>query len=77
MPIYEFTCSACDHEFEVLVRGTEQPECPKCGDEKLNRKLSVPAAHTSTNSLPIHNHSPKGCGLPGCGTGACQMGGAM
>ena len=34
MPIYEFICESCRHEFETLVTcvGGEAP-CPKCGGE--------------------------------------------
>ena len=27
MPIYEYACRACRHEFETLVRGAEAPSC--------------------------------------------------
>ena len=32
MPIYEYRCSACNDEFEVTQRITDDPlrECPKC-----------------------------------------------
>ena len=43
MPIYEYICRGCKHEFEVLVRGREKPACPSCGSAKLEKKLSVPA----------------------------------
>ena len=46
MPIYEYTCEKCGHEFETLLRGSEQPECPKCGSKKLNKILSTPSAHS-------------------------------
>ena len=48
MPIYEYSCPACDDDFEVLVRGSEQPACPACGSRKIERLLSVPAAHTGS-----------------------------
>jgi putative FmdB family regulatory protein len=77
MPIYEYTCTRCDNRFEVLVRGGDQPHCPDCGGARLDKLLSVPAAHTngSAASLPICD-TPRGggtCGLPQCGTGGCQF----
>ncbi len=54
MPIYEYVCRKCRHEFEVLVRGNEQPECPQCGDRKLDKLLSVPAAHVREQFLRCH-----------------------
>ena len=35
MPIYEYACHDCGREFETLVRGDEQPKCPKCGDRSV------------------------------------------
>ena len=32
MPIYEFTCTECEHEHEELVKmGNYTHDCPKCG----------------------------------------------
>lgn len=74
MPLYEYTCESCRSDFEALVYGNQQPECPDCGGVKLAKRLSVPAAHSGTRSLPVcEPPSPGGCGLPGCGQGACQM----
>jgi putative FmdB family regulatory protein len=68
MPIYEYVCRKCHHEFEVLVRGSERPQCPKCGDQKLDKLLSVSAAHVAgSSSLPP-------CGVDSCparDTGSC------
>jgi putative FmdB family regulatory protein len=76
VPIYEYACCACHQEFELLVRGQQQPECPKCGSQELEKLLSVPAAHTSSrSSLPVCAPPPGGgCGLPQCGGGQCGMG---
>ena len=34
MPIYEYACKSCGHEFEELIRGNEQPACPACGQSR-------------------------------------------
>ncbi len=76
MPIYEFSCNHCETEFEVLIRADETPHCPDCGDMKLEKKFSVPAAaHTNGSSqLPVcQPPTQQGCGLPQCGMGGCQM----
>jgi putative FmdB family regulatory protein len=44
MPIYEYACRDCGHEFETLVRGSEQPSCSHCASPDLEKKLSVFAA---------------------------------
>jgi len=44
MPIYEYSCQSCETQFEELVRlGTEDQEvaCPKCGEHRAKRLLSV------------------------------------
>jgi putative FmdB family regulatory protein len=50
MPYYSFRCTACDEEFETLVRAsdTEAPACPKCGSSALERQMgtTAPAART-------------------------------
>jgi putative FmdB family regulatory protein len=48
MPIYEYKCGNCSHEFELLVRGSMVPTCEKCSSEKLERVLSLPAIKSET-----------------------------
>jgi putative FmdB family regulatory protein len=75
MPLFEYACRACDHQFEALVRASEQPACPSCHSTELERRLSVFAAHTnggiSTDAMP--SAGPCGaCGDPR-GPGACSL----
>jgi putative FmdB family regulatory protein len=44
MPIYDYLCKACGHEFEELVRHGESPVCPKCQAGDLTKQISAPAA---------------------------------
>ena len=72
MPLYEYSCRDCESQFELLVRGSEQPHCPECESERLERLLSAPAAHTtSSRELPMCQPAT-GCGLPQCGQGGCM-----
>ena len=48
MPIYEYRCRGCDHEFELLVRGEMTPGCPECEGEDLERLLSLPKVKSSS-----------------------------
>ena len=55
MPIFEYSCRACRHEFEVLVRpGSGTPTCPKCQSQELEKLLSAPAIKSdSTHGLAM------------------------
>jgi putative FmdB family regulatory protein len=43
MPIYEYRCSACGHELEVLQKFSEPPltACPACGKSALTKLMSA------------------------------------
>ena len=43
MPIYEYRCSACGHELEVMQKMSEQPmtDCPACGKATLSKLMSA------------------------------------
>src|SRR5262245_8294243 len=43
MPIYEYTCKSCSHQFETLVRTGHTPVCVACGSADLERLFSLPA----------------------------------
>jgi putative FmdB family regulatory protein len=40
MPIYDYTCQACAHPFEALVRSGSTPICPQCGSTELQKCIS-------------------------------------
>jgi putative FmdB family regulatory protein len=42
MPVYEYSCRACGHEFEREQRITEEPvkTCPKCRAAQAKRMIS-------------------------------------
>ena len=75
MPIYEYVCRQCGHEFEWLTRDGQQPICPVCKRHDLEKQLSTPAAHTAGSSQPAcPAKGPGGCGLPNCCGNDCGMG---
>ncbi len=49
MPIYEYLCSACGHEFDALQKVSDAPltDCPECGASTLKKKLSAPGFRLS------------------------------
>jgi len=48
MPIFDYACKACGHEFEVLVLPSVKtaPSCPQCHSEDLEKLLSGFAVNT-------------------------------
>jgi putative FmdB family regulatory protein len=74
MPIFEYICRKCNHQFEALIYGDQKAECPKCHARKLAPQLSVFAV--STKSPSSSNARPAGpcgsCGDPR-GPGSCSM----
>jgi putative FmdB family regulatory protein len=42
MPIYEYACGKCEHEFEVEQRITDDPikVCPQCRSRRVKRLIS-------------------------------------
>jgi len=43
MPIYEYRCSACGHELEVLQKMSDKTltDCPSCGKATLSKLVSA------------------------------------
>ena len=50
MPIFEYICRKCNHQFEALIYGDQKAECPKCHARKLAPQLSVFAVSTRPRS---------------------------
>jgi len=75
MPIFEYVCKDCQHEFEALVFGRDKAKCPKCKSQRLSPQLSVFAM--STKGVSAKSSAGAGacgsCGDPR-GPGACSLG---
>ena len=53
MPIYEYRCLECGEKFEKLVRlstSTSEIECPKCGEQKVEKLISTFCARMSSTT---------------------------
>jgi len=72
MPIFEYICKDCHHEFEALVFGKDKAECPKCHGRKLEPQLSVFAAPAKSDSAPMSAGPCGSCGDPR-GPGSCRF----
>lgn len=52
MPIYDYVCKKCKHQFEALVLGDTKPVCAACGHAELERLFSLPTVKSeSTKDL--------------------------
>jgi putative FmdB family regulatory protein len=70
MPLYEYSCTKCEHTFEALVFDGEAVACPECQTDRVERLLSVPARpQTGGQSLPMGGCDPS---LPPCGAAGCR-----
>jgi putative FmdB family regulatory protein len=73
MPIYEYACAQCGHQFEALVRSGTEPQCPECHSHKLEKQLSVFATTASSSqAAPLIPNPCGSCGNPG-GPGSCAF----
>ncbi len=73
MPIFEYACKECDHEFEALVFGSDKAECPKCHSKKLTPQLSVFAVSSKgASSSAAPSGACGSCGDPR-GPGSCSL----
>ena len=75
MPIYEYGCRKCGHEFEELVFSEDAPNCPECGSNDVQKLMSM-CCHTGGSSSGDDSSyqsasSGGGCGCSGCSGGNC------
>ena len=77
MPIYEYRCADCSHQFEKLMRRWgDTTTCPSCASGTVEKQISTFAVSTSaTGSSPsLSCGAPaEGCGASACGGGSCGM----
>ena len=45
MPIYDYKCSKCDYEFELIQKFSDDPvkKCPKCFKNSVSKMISAPS----------------------------------
>ncbi len=73
MPIYEYRCRKCGHQFEKIRKFSDPPlkKCPECGGE-LELLLSAPAIQFKGTGWYVTDYARKSSG----GDGAKPDGGS-
>ena len=77
MPIYEYRCTACGHEFETLVRNSSDnpTACPKCEQPRLKKLFSTFSPSVASPRPACSDGSCEAAAqCPTAGTGACSTG---
>ncbi|UCH34030.1 MAG: zinc ribbon domain-containing protein [Armatimonadota bacterium] len=73
MPIYEFRCAKCGHEFEALCRigsNGRGVACPQCSGKRLKRLMSAFAARSGGRTAGAATASSSSCA--GCSGRSCS-----
>lgn len=74
MPVYEYNCEKCNHQFELRQKFSDQPasECPKCGGQ-VKKMISAAAFSLKGNGWFSEGYCPKtdapkpaACAAGGC-----------
>ncbi len=66
MPLFEYQCRKCGHQFEALVIGARKAACPKCQSEDLEKRVS-PIGFAGVGGLSSGRPSGGGCRSTGGG----------
>lgn len=66
MPIFEFRCCRCGHEFEKLVSAAAAVACPVCAAKKVQKKFSVFGSKSGGKFTPS-----QGGGCTSCRKSTC------
>ena len=70
MPIYEYKCRQCGHEFEELVFSPDEtPPCPECGSGQVEKLMSACAVQTEGSAPGLASMPPAGNGCGGSSGG--------
>lgn len=72
MPLFEYECKKCGHQFEQLIMGSTTPVCPSCQSKKLEKLLSTFAVNSSNITAREATAPCSTCGDPR-GPGACAL----
>lgn len=66
MPLYEYRCQSCQHQFEVIQKFSDPPigKCPNCGEETVVKLFSSPAFQFKGSGWYITDYARKDAAKP-------------
>ncbi len=64
MPLFDFHCTACEADFELLVRSDTTPVCPQCGSAAVEKRVSRLAPAGKIESIRLaHRRAADAAGM--------------
>ena len=62
MPIYEYECRRCGHEFETIQKFSDAPlrKCPECAKLSLHKKVTAASFHLKGSGWYVTDFRDKG-----------------
>ncbi|HPM78763.1 MAG TPA: zinc ribbon domain-containing protein [bacterium] len=70
MPIFEYICRRCEHQFEKLVFGSNTPPCPHCGATDVQKRMSGFSFRSTGRDGVTTKSSSSSCGT--CSRSTCS-----
>jgi len=71
MPIYEYHCEDCHQDFELLVFGDEQPDCPHCHSKRVCKLMSACGFVSKGRGGETVSRSAASSACSGCAASSC------
>ncbi|RPJ13798.1 MAG: zinc ribbon domain-containing protein [Desulfobacteraceae bacterium] len=71
MPIYEYHCDKCSHDFESIVFGKEKPVCPSCSSKKVHKLMSACGFMSKGTGGETVRTSASSSSCGGCSASSC------
>ncbi|HDJ22958.1 MAG TPA: zinc ribbon domain-containing protein [Candidatus Aminicenantes bacterium] len=70
MPIFEYTCHDCGHQFEILVLSSQANnlQCPHCQSKKITKRFSSFGIGGGSNRLQTSSSACQSCSTKNCST---------
>jgi putative FmdB family regulatory protein len=71
VPLYEYRCKSCKHQFEVIQKFSDDPVriCPKCGLEAIVQLLCAPTVQFKGSGWYVTDYARKGSSTEGSAKG--------